>query len=105
MTSAADLIDSNSTKKLQLFADDIYKRIPTVQKCIRELDGNDAGKIGWIITIGEDGMRSWRKRNPKPHATGFRNTRRRRSRKSGRSIASKRFNRPLKRIIRGRIVA
>ncbi|BBA40862.1 MULTISPECIES: RHS repeat-associated core domain-containing protein [Burkholderia] len=70
VTSAADLIDSNSTKKLQLFADDIYKRIPTVQKCIRELDGNDAGKIGWIITIGEDGMRSWRKRNPKPHATG-----------------------------------
>ncbi|MBZ5795174.1 RHS domain-containing protein [Burkholderia contaminans] len=69
-TSAADLINPNSTKKLQLFADDIYKRIPTVQKCIRELDGNDAGKIGWIITIGEDGMRSWRKRNPKPHATG-----------------------------------
>ncbi|WP_161788602.1 RHS repeat-associated core domain-containing protein [Burkholderia paludis] len=70
-TSAADLIDSNSTKKLQLFADDIYKRIPTVQKCIRELDGNDAGKLGWIITIGEDGMRSWRKRNPKPQTTGI----------------------------------
>ncbi|WP_080408543.1 glycohydrolase toxin TNT-related protein, partial [Burkholderia ubonensis] len=69
-TSAGELIDSNSTKKLQLFADDIYKRIPTIQKRIRELDGNDAGKIGWLITIGEDGMRSWRKRNPKPHTTG-----------------------------------
>ncbi|WP_269765456.1 RHS repeat-associated core domain-containing protein [Burkholderia ubonensis] len=69
-TSVGELIDSNSTKKLQLFADDIYKRIPTIQKRIRELDGNDAGKIGWLITIGEDGMRSWRKRNPKPHSTG-----------------------------------
>ncbi|MGU7773982.1 RHS repeat-associated core domain-containing protein [Burkholderia sp. MR1-5-21] len=69
-TSASELIDPNSTKKLQLFADDIYKRIPTIQKRIRELDGNDAGKIGWLITIGEDGMRSFRKRNPKPHSTG-----------------------------------
>nr|WP_223964456.1 RHS repeat-associated core domain-containing protein [Burkholderia diffusa] len=71
VTTVANMVDDEAPKKLQLFADDIYKRIPTVQKCIRELDGNDAGKIGWLIMIGEDGMRSWRKRNPKPHATGI----------------------------------
>ncbi|KAG8150172.1 RHS repeat-associated core domain-containing protein [Burkholderia catarinensis] len=71
VTTVANMVDDEAPKKLQLFADDIYNRIPTVQKCIRELDGNDAGKLGWLIMIGEDGMRSWRKRNPKPHATGI----------------------------------
>lgn len=71
VTTVAKMVDDEAPKKLQHFADDIYKQIPTVQKRIRELDGNDAGKIGWIITIGEDGMRSWRRHNPKPHSTGI----------------------------------
>ena len=40
-------------------------------KYVRSLDGNEIGKIGWLIEVGEQGVMRWRQVNPKKHMTGI----------------------------------
>ncbi len=70
-TRAAKFVDPESSRALMAISNDLRTRIPETVKYVRGLDGNEIGKIGWLIQIGEEGVTRWRKLNPKQHATGI----------------------------------
>ncbi len=58
------------SERLMRMSDELRQRIPQVQKRIRELDGNEVGKIGWLLLTIEQGIVQWRKRHRVERATG-----------------------------------
>ncbi|WP_186108175.1 RHS repeat-associated core domain-containing protein [Burkholderia gladioli] len=70
-TSIARAVDSSTSDKLMAVSDSLRQKVPAVQKAVRELDGNEVGKIGWLILACEEGVMRWRKTNPKPQMVGI----------------------------------
>ncbi|MFY4694493.1 RHS repeat-associated core domain-containing protein [Burkholderia glumae] len=70
-TSVAKYIDSDASAKLMSVANSLRRKVPAVQQAVRGLDGNEVGKIGWLILVCEEGVMRWRKTHPKPQAVGI----------------------------------
>ncbi|MBA1362938.1 RHS repeat-associated core domain-containing protein [Burkholderia gladioli] len=70
-TATAKAFNSDASAKLMGIADTLRQKVPAVQKAVKGLDGNEVGKIGWLILAAEEGVRRWRKVNPKPQEKGI----------------------------------
>ncbi|MBI0328965.1 RHS repeat-associated core domain-containing protein [Burkholderia plantarii] len=70
-TATVKYVDADVSAHLTKFANALRQKIPAVQKAVRGLDGNDVGKIGWLLQIVEDGVLLWRKSHPKGQAVGI----------------------------------
>ncbi|RKP43449.1 DUF6531 domain-containing protein, partial [Trinickia fusca] len=60
--SAAKMIDAQASAHLMKVSTFLRGHIPEVTRRVRELDGEDVGKIGWLISMGEQGVVRWRER-------------------------------------------
>ena len=70
-TTVGKALDSQASAHLMQIAHTLRARIPAVTQAVRELDGQEAGKIGWLIMVCEQGLVRWRQRNPKAHAVAI----------------------------------
>ncbi|MCA8101407.1 RHS repeat-associated core domain-containing protein [Burkholderia contaminans] len=70
-TKTAKFIDPAASKDLLKISNELRAKIPATMKYVRSLDGNEIGKIGWLIEVGEQGVMRWRQVNPKKHMTGI----------------------------------
>nr|WP_310634469.1 RHS repeat-associated core domain-containing protein [Paraburkholderia sp.] len=70
-TAVAKMVDSHASAHLMAVSHDLRQRVPAVQKAVRALDGNDFGKIGWLISVGEDGIKRWRHVHPQSQRIGI----------------------------------
>ncbi|GAB7537714.1 RHS repeat-associated core domain-containing protein [Burkholderia sp. 3C] len=64
-TSAVKMVDPHASEHLMAVANGLRQKIPAMQKAVKSLDGNDIGKIGWLIEAGLAGVVSWRARHSK----------------------------------------
>ncbi|WP_246797609.1 RHS repeat-associated core domain-containing protein [Burkholderia perseverans] len=70
VSSAVHTVDSHAGDQLRAIANGLRQKIPAVQKAVRELNGNDIGKIGWLIQVAEEGVKRWRMSHPKSQSVG-----------------------------------